>query len=110
MREIHGVPVFGVEVDPETRCAHYDTELDVVALRFDCCDRFFPCFQCHAAVADHEASVVPRDECGTVSVLCGRCGHLLTVSEYLDCDSTCSDCGGDFNPGCARHADRYFEL
>lgn len=43
------------------------------------------------------------------AVLCGVCGHQLTVIEYLDCGSTCPACGTAFNPGCARHRHLYFE-
>ena len=32
------VPLCGVAVDPETLCVHWDGPVDVVALRFGCCD------------------------------------------------------------------------
>ncbi|MFC4406525.1 CHY zinc finger protein [Haloarchaeobius iranensis] len=109
MRRIADHHVFGVAVDPETRCAHYDDEYDVLALRFGCCERFFPCFECHAAVADHAPEPWPRDRFDEVAALCGRCGAGLTASEYLAAPETCPVCGGAFNPGCAAHHDRYFE-
>ena len=108
-RPVHGIVVHGVDVDPETRCAHYDSEHDVVAIRFPCCETYYPCFECHAAVADHEVERWAPDSFGVPAVLCGRCGTELSVREYLECDHTCPACGGAFNPGCARHADRYFE-
>lgn len=46
------VPLRGVATDPETRCTHYDSSNDVVAIRFPCCDCYYPCFRCHAAVTD----------------------------------------------------------
>ncbi|WP_439028605.1 CHY zinc finger protein [Haloarchaeobius sp. DT45] len=110
MRRVHGVPVFGVSVDPQTRCAHYDTQRDVVALRFACCDRYYPCFRCHEAVADHEPTRIPRAEFDQHGVLCGVCGTELTVSQYRDCDDACPACEHAFNPGCSRHADRYFAV
>lgn len=102
-------PVRGVDVDPDTRCAHYRTERDVVAFRFDCCDAYFPCFRCHEAVADHEAVPWPRGRFDEPSVLCGVCGSELTVPEYLEADYRCPSCDAAFNPGCSTHADRYFE-
>jgi uncharacterized CHY-type Zn-finger protein len=110
MRRVHGVPVFGVEVDPQTRCAHYDSDRDVIALRFACCDRYYPCFRCHEAVADHEADRWPRDGFGRPAVLCGVCGTELAVSEYRGCGHTCPECDAPFNPGCADHEDRYFQV
>jgi uncharacterized CHY-type Zn-finger protein len=37
--QVHGHAVRGVDVD-ESRCAHYGTERDVVAIRLPCCDTF----------------------------------------------------------------------
>lgn len=102
-------PVRGVAVGPETRCAHYDTERDVIALRFGCCETFYPCFECHQAVADHEAQPWPRERFDEPAVLCGVCGSTLTADAYLNCDHTCPSCGAAFNPGCEAHHDRYFE-
>ncbi len=104
------VPLCGVAVDAETRCDHYASTRDVVAIRFPCCDRYYPCFRCHAAVADHEPERLPADEFDEAAVLCGRCGSTLSVDAYLDCDDACPDCGAAFNPGCRRHRDRYFEV
>ena len=42
-----GHHVAGNVIDSETRCAHYHTELDIIAIKFYCCDTYFPCYQCH---------------------------------------------------------------
>jgi uncharacterized CHY-type Zn-finger protein len=109
-RECHGVAVYGEDVDRETRCAHYGTERDVVAIQFACCERFYPCHACHDAVADHEAAVWPRADFDQPAILCGACGARLAIEGYLACDDACPDCGHAFNPGCADHADRYFSV
>ncbi len=103
------VPLRGVAVDPETRCAHWDADVDVVALRFGCCEAYHPCCACHEAVADHPAEPWPRDRFDEPAVLCGSCETTLSAREYLDCDDACPHCGAAFNPGCRRHRDRYFE-
>ena len=103
-------PVVGVDVDAETRCAHYHTDRDVIAIRFPCCETFYPCFRCHEACVDHDAERWPRDWFDEPAVLCGVCGFELTVRGYLDGDYQCPDCGAAFNPGCRRHADRYFAV
>jgi len=103
------VPLRGVAVDPETRCAHWDDPVDVVALRFGCCETYYPCDACHDAAADHEAVPWPRERFDEPAVLCGVCGTTLTATAYLDGDDACPACGAPFNPGCRAHRDRYFE-
>ncbi|MFC7185548.1 CHY zinc finger protein [Halorubrum yunnanense] len=118
------VPLRGVGVDPETRCAHWDGPVDVVALRFGCCETYYPCDACHDAAADHEAEPWPRERFGEPAVLCGACGATLSAREYLggdgearsasgsrtqSGDDACPRCGAAFNPGCRQHRDRYFE-
>jgi uncharacterized CHY-type Zn-finger protein len=106
--QVHGHAVRGVDVDDETRCAHYGTERDVVAIRFPCCDIYYPCHRCHAEVADHDAERWPLDRRGEPAVLCGACGAELAIQEYLGV-TACPACETRFNPGCADHYDRYFE-
>lgn len=101
--------VFGLDVDPNTRCEHYRTALDIIAIKFKCCERWYPCFECHAAVADHEPKVWPAGEFDEQAILCGACGHQLTIREYLICGSACPACESGFNPGCSHHYHLYFE-
>ncbi len=107
-RVLHGIAVYGLDVDLQTRCRHWHSRLDVIAVRFACCGAWYACFDCHAAVAGHEPSVWPRTRFDEPAVLCGVCGHQLTVDEYLSCNSTCTACGAPFNPGCELHYDLYF--
>ncbi|WP_420456176.1 CHY zinc finger protein [Rubrivirga sp.] len=104
-----GVPLRGVGVDAETRCAHYDGPLDVIALRFGCCGVFYPCHRCHDEAAGHVAEVWPRARFDEPSVLCGACRATLTWPAYLGSGHACPACGAGFNPGCAVHHDRYAE-
>ncbi|WP_458190666.1 CHY zinc finger protein [Haladaptatus sp. NG-WS-4] len=109
MTLVHGTEVHGVDVDPETRCSHYDSERDVIAIRFPCCGEFYPCYWCHDAVADHPREAWPETKRDAEAVLCGVCGTELTIAEYLACDSRCPECDAAFNPGCAEHYELYFE-
>jgi uncharacterized CHY-type Zn-finger protein len=103
------VPLRGIAVDPETRCTHYDGSRDVVALRFGCCEAYYPCHRCHDETADHPAQPWPRDRFDEPAVLCGVCRTALTARAYLASDHVCPACGAAFNPGCAAHRDLYFE-
>lgn len=109
-RRVGGETVRGVDVDGETRCAHYDSERDVVAIAFRCCGTFYPCLRCHAEVADHERAVWPRESFDAEAVLCGACGSTLSIREYLDAGDACPRCGAAFNPGCANHYRYYFDV
>ncbi|WP_254863314.1 CHY zinc finger protein [Halovivax gelatinilyticus] len=109
MRLVHGVRVRGVDVDDETRCRHYDGPSDVVAMRFGCCESFYPCHRCHDERTDHDGQPWPRDRFDEPAVLFGVCGSTLTPPAYFDADHRCPDCGVEFNPGCAAHRSIYFE-
>ena len=96
-------------MDPETRCAHYNDPTDVVALRFGCCETWYPCHRCHDEAADHPAQPWPRARFDEPAALCGACGVTATARAYLDAGDACPACGAAFNPGCAAHRALYFE-
>ena len=106
---VAGTEVVGLDVDGETRCAHYATERDVLAIAFHCCGTFYPCFECHEAATEHDPEVWPRSERDARALLCGVCGSRFSVETYLESPLACPDCGAAFNPGCRDHHDRYFE-
>ncbi len=105
----HGIPVHGVALDAQTRCAHYHSALDLIAIKFHCCRAYYACHQCHAAEADHPARVWPRREFAERAILCGACGTELTIAHYLQCQAVCPVCQARFNPGCRQHSHLYFE-
>lgn len=104
------VPLRGIAVDSETRCSHYDGPEDVIAIRFPCCDVYYPCFKCHREITDHSPARWPRDEWHEQVILCGRCDATLEIARYLDHPHECPECGAAFNPNCAAHHDHYFAL
>lgn len=99
--------VLGAVVDAETRCIHYATPLDVIAIKFPCCGEFYPCHLCHAGSAAHPAEQWPAEAQDEQAVLCGVCGHLLTIAEYARAEA-CPSCAAPFNPGCKLHWTLYF--
>lgn len=98
--------VYGIDMDAHTRCIHYNTSLDVVAIKFKCCGKYFACFECHEAMADHPAE--KYDALTMKAILCGVCGFEMTILEYQRCESKCPECSFAFNPGCKEHWDHYF--
>jgi uncharacterized CHY-type Zn-finger protein len=109
-RVVHGERVYGLDVDEATRCAHWHGPTDIIALRMQFWGKWFPCHECHQAIADHDASVWPRSGRATEAILCGACGKALRIDQYLDGESRCHRCDAAFNPGCAKHWDLYFEI
>lgn len=101
--------VHGVDLDPQTRCAHWHSAFDVVAIQMRCCGQFYACRECHDELEDHPVEVWPRKEWDARAVLCGVCRATLTVREYIEGPSRCPGCGAGFNPGCKGHQGLYFE-
>lgn len=105
----HHHTVKGIGVDAETRCTHYHSPIDRIAIKFFCCLEYYPCFECHETVGCGKHQVWPKDRFNDKAVLCGACGHELSIHEYLACASTCPACSAPFNPGCDLHKHLYFE-
>jgi uncharacterized CHY-type Zn-finger protein len=100
--------VLGVGLDGETRCVHYGSALDVIAIRMKCCGFYYACKDCHDALAGHATQVWPRAEWDEQAVLCGACGTEMSIRQYLDCGNECPACQTQFNPGCRNHHHFYF--
>lgn len=109
-RMIGGLMVKGKVIDNQTRCSHYHTDLDIIAIKFKCCDTYYPCYSCHAETTDHKALTWEVSERDEKAILCGVCGHQLTVQEYMDSNNTCPLCQSSFNPNCKKHYDLYFTM
>jgi uncharacterized CHY-type Zn-finger protein len=93
-------PVIGVDLDSQTRCAHYRSDLDVIAIKMKCCGTYYACKDCHEALAGHPIEVWPRAEWDQPAVLCGVCATEMTIRQYLACSNQCPNCAAQFNPGC----------
>lgn len=101
--------VAGIDVDAETRCAHWHSSRDIVAIKMKCCGVYYACKDCHEALANHEIELWPRSEWHQKAVLCGACGVELSITEYLACESVCTGCDAPFNPTCRHHFRFYFD-
>ena len=107
---IHGIEVKGVEVDLLTRCHHYSNTKDVIAIKFYCCQTYYPCHSCHDTITDHSPMLWPADKFDEKAILCGVCGLEMSISDYMKSNFTCSNCKADFNPRCQNHYRLYFEV
>jgi uncharacterized CHY-type Zn-finger protein len=101
--------VRGVELDAQTRCAHYRTERDIIAIKMKCCGIYYACKDCHETLAGHGIRVWPHAEWSEKAVLCGACGHEMNIEQYMASGYACPACGAAFNPGCRKHYQFYFE-
>lgn len=105
-----GPHVSGIDLDAQTRCAHYNSALDIIAIKMKCCGVYFACKDCHDALAGHAIEVWPESEWDRQAVLCGACGAELAIRQYLECANRCPGCNAQFNPGCRNHYHYYFEI
>lgn len=102
--------VNGLGVTELTQCSHWHSTRDVIAIRHKCCGDYYACISCHEALVDHAPAVWGKAERDVKAVLCGHCRRELTIAEYLASGSVCPGCEAEFNPGCARHYNLYFEM
>lgn len=102
--------VFGKLIDDNTRCIHYHSSLDIIAIKFKCCDKYYPCYECHKETAGHDARVWGKSERNTKAILCGICKSEMTIQQYLQSGNRCPTCQSPFNPNCSKHYHFYFEI
>lgn len=99
--------VHGAAMDAQTRCVHYRSEVDVVAMRFHCCGDWYPCALCHDEAVAHARTVWPADDAEVQAALCGACAQTMSIARYRE-SVACPACGAGFNPRCALHHELYF--
>src|ERR1700678_2144769 len=95
--------VLGINVDSQTRCAHYSKPIDIIAIKMKCCGIYYACKDCHIALADHEIVAWPQNEWDRKAILCGACGTELTIHGYMGCGHRCPFCNAEFNEACRKH-------
>ena len=52
--------ICGMEVDAQTRCVHWRSAVDIVAIKMACCGVYWACKDCHEALAGHAIAVWGR--------------------------------------------------
>lgn len=109
MKLIKNAKIHGRVIDNETRCIHYQTRADVVAIKFQCCQKFYPCYQCHNESENHPISLWRKTDYQEQAILCGVCKAKLTISEYINAGQ-CPRCEVIFNSNCLQHFHLYFEI
>ncbi|WP_084500678.1 CHY zinc finger protein [Halalkalibacillus halophilus] len=107
---VFGQEVIGTKVDPYTKCEHYHSSVDIIAIKFKCCDTYYPCYKCHEENTEHPIDRWAIEERDTKAILCGKCGHQLTINEYMQSANSCTNCNATFNVHCKNHHHLYFEL
>ena len=104
------IEVYGKVIDDNTRCVHYHSPVDIIAIKFKCCDKYYPCYQCHQETADHSPKTWVKDDWDVKAILCGACKTELTIKEYLQSANCCPVCKAAFNPNCSKHYHLYFKF
>ena len=102
--------IHGKLTDSSSRCTHYNSPLDIIAIKFKCCNTYYACIHCHEELSSHQPQVWTKNEWENKAILCGNCKHELTINEYFDYNYTCPSCSSQFNPKCSNHNHFYFEV
>ena len=97
------------EVYENTRCVHYHSLLDIIAIKFKCCNTYYSCYYCHQELADHTPERWRREEFDELAIVCGVCKAEMTINTYKNCNYQCPSCESAFNPKCGNHDKLYFE-
>ncbi|QLK85513.1 CHY zinc finger protein [Staphylococcus sp. 17KM0847] len=103
------VTVHGAIVDKETRCIHYHSPLDVIAIKFKCCNKYYPCFKCHNEAEKHAIKRWKTHEFDIHAILCGICQYEMSIDTYMMTE-VCPQCKAHFNHRCKFHYHHYFEI
>ena len=104
------IKVEGNQIDEKTRCLHYHSPLDIVAIKLKCCNTYYACYFCHLENTDHPVEVWNKNEFYKKAILCGNCNTELAINEYLISNNQCPNCNAPFNPGCRKHYHYYFNI
>ncbi|MFL4356214.1 CHY zinc finger protein [Streptococcus uberis] len=99
------LPFLGMALDEQSRCYHYHSENDIVALKCQSCQKYYACYHCHDSLEDHLFVATNSQE--SYPVMCGVCQHLLSLKDYQK--GYCIFCQNPFNPKCSLHYDVYFK-
>ena len=96
-----------------SRCAHWHSELDVLALQSSCCGKFYACASCHDECEDHPLQPWPADTpLDTEAQMCGVCRQRISILAYINGPDppACPNpqCRAPMNPGCKLHWPLYF--
>ncbi|MEB5782887.1 CHY zinc finger protein [Staphylococcus pseudoxylosus] len=103
------INVYGSTVDNESRCTHYQTSLDIIAIKFKCCNKYYPCYKCHNEHESHSIQRWDSDEFNEKAILCGVCHHEMTINDYMMIEA-CPECDAHFNNRCKYHYHLYFSV
>ena len=101
--------IFGNLIDDETRCEHYNSTKDIIAVKMKCCGKYYACIKCHNKAEVHKPQVWNENEFETLAIICGQCKTEISINKYLQCQNICPNCGSEFNEKCRNHYHLYFE-
>lgn len=102
--------IYGSVLDAQTRCKHYHSQYDIIAIRFACCNDYYPCFACHVEHAGHPVQRWQAEEdLHQKAILCGNCKTEWTIGEYFHSSKKCLSCEHPFNAKCQNHWSLYFD-
>ncbi|WP_438835700.1 CHY zinc finger protein [Streptococcus pluranimalium] len=52
----------GIVIDDNSRCQHYHSSQNIVALKYADCHSYYACYKCHGAMESHSFKATSADE------------------------------------------------
>lgn len=101
--------IFGFPIDSVGRCRHYHGVNDIVSIKFNCCEKYYPCYKCHEENEDHPILAWNKEDFSKKAILCGNCHTEITINDYVE-KQKCTHCNSSFNPNCSLYYDIYFNM
>jgi len=96
--------LYGIDLDIEGRCIHYNNFSDIVCLKCGQCHKYYACYKCHNALESH--SFLPININDNSPIICGKCRNILSYKKYEI--GNCCYCQHPFNLKCKKHSSIYF--
>ncbi len=88
--------VYGSFIDKDTRCKHYYSPSDIMAIKFKCCNKYYPCYKCHNEHKSHPIQRWAEDEFDEKAIMCQ---YEMSIYDYMMFER-CPPCGAQFNSRC----------
>ena len=72
--------IHGSVIDKETRCTHYHS-FRCYAIKFKCCDKYYPCYKCHDEHESHSIQRWTEKEFDKSYYVCAN--HEMSIHDYM---------------------------
>lgn len=103
------VKVYGLFIDNEIWCIYYYLFLDVIVIKFKCCNKYYLCYKCYNEYVFYIIERWVENEFDEKVIMCGVCKYEMCICDYMMVEM-CFCCKVYFNSCCKFYYYLYFEV